>query len=127
MIRSATPVVNNDNHAAGAGFCARIAQRVASLVAGRRLPDDVYSELVDMLSRGVSPILSMTVVVTAIGGSIYAMTGDLVVAAITLASFLLTLVRIAVNIAYHRRRALGPLPIADVKNWEIALGAGTVL
>jgi diguanylate cyclase (GGDEF)-like protein len=128
MIRSGTPVVNNDNHAAGAGFFgARIAQRVASLVAGRRLPDDVYGELVDMLSRGVSPILSMTVVVTAIGGSIYAMTGDLVVAAITLASFLLTLVRIAVNIAYHRRRALGPLPIADVKNWEIALGAGTVL
>lgn len=91
-----------------------------------RLPDEVYVELVDLLFGAMTALVSMAVLVTLIGAVMFAMTGDFIVGALTLLALTLTLARLGLNLAYRRRRALGPLPLRDAKRWEAAFGAGTV-
>ena len=91
-----------------------------------RLPDEVYAELVDMLFRATTPLISMAVLVTCIGAMMFWITGDIVIGALTLASLALTVVRIGLNFSYRRRRARQALSLAEVHRWETAFGAGTV-
>jgi diguanylate cyclase (GGDEF)-like protein len=92
----------------------------------QRLSGEVYAELVDMLFRAITPLISMAVLVTGIGAMMFWMTGDVIVGALTVASFVLTLARLALNLAYRRRRGGGPMPIGAVKTWECGFGAGSV-
>jgi diguanylate cyclase (GGDEF)-like protein len=99
--------------------------RVRGGLPRQRLPDEVYAELVDMLFRAITPLVSMAVLVTGIGAMMFTMTGDMIVGVLTAGSFALTLARIGLNVAYRRRRARQPMPISEVKTWELAFGAGT--
>jgi diguanylate cyclase (GGDEF)-like protein len=99
--------------------------RVRGLGAHKRVRDEVYAELVDMLYRAITPLISMAVLVTGIGAMMFAMTGDVVIGALSTASFGLTMARVGLNLAY-RRRALKPMPIDDIRKWEVAFGAGAV-
>jgi diguanylate cyclase (GGDEF)-like protein len=93
----------------------------------QRLPDEVYGELVDMLFRAMTALISMAVSVTAIGALMFMMTGDLGVGALTLASLAVTVLRVALNLSYRRKHAGTPLPRARAKKWEMAFGAGAGL
>jgi diguanylate cyclase len=90
-----------------------------------QLPDEVYRELVDIMLRAISPLLSMAVVVTGIGGLMFVMTGDAVIGALTFASLALTSARVALNLAY--RRCGERQPLSQINKWEAAFGAGSVL
>jgi diguanylate cyclase (GGDEF)-like protein len=101
--------------------------RVPGWLMRERLADGVYAELVDMLFGAMTSLISMAVLVTGIGALMAVMTGDAVIAWLTASSLILTLARIGLNLAYRRRRrAVGPLQVAEVKKWEMAFGAGTV-
>jgi diguanylate cyclase len=100
--------------------------RVRGGLPRQRLPDEVYAELVDMLYRAITPLISMAVLVTGIGAMMFTMTGDVVVGGLTIASFVLTMARVGLNLAYRRRHVPGPMPLREVKTWEAAFGAGTV-
>ena len=91
------------------------------------LPDEVYCELVDLMFRAITPLISMALIVTAIGALMFAMTGDFAVAALTLVSLAVTMLRVGLHFAYRRRNALEPLSLPEVKKWEVAFGAGTVV
>jgi diguanylate cyclase len=93
----------------------------------QRLPDEVYAELVDMLFRAMTALISMAVSVTAIGALMFAMTGDLGVGALTLASLAVTVLRVALNLSYRRKHAGTLLPRARAKKWEMAFGTGAGL
>lgn len=101
--------------------------RVRGGLPRQRLPDVVYAELVDMLFfRAITPLISMAVLVTGLGAMMFAMTGDVIVGGLAVASFVVTAARVGLNIAYRRRRARDPIPIDEVKKWEMAFAVGTV-
>jgi diguanylate cyclase len=100
--------------------------RVRGGLPRQRLADEVYAELVDMLFGAITPLVSMAVLVTGIGAMMFAMTGDVMVGALALASFVLTIVRLGLTLAYRRRRGRGPMSNGEVKKWEWSFGAGTV-
>ncbi|PZO55170.1 MAG: GGDEF domain-containing protein [Alphaproteobacteria bacterium] len=91
------------------------------------LPDDVYAELVDILYRSMAPLINMGVVVTCVGALLYTMTEDLAVAALTAASIVVTVARVALNSAYKRRRAATPLTFPEVKRWELRFTISSVV
>jgi len=93
----------------------------------QRLPDDVYAELVDILYRSMSPLINMGVVVTCVGALLYTMTEDIAVAALTAASLVITLARVALNSAYKRRRRALPLALSEVKRWELMFTISSVI
>jgi hypothetical protein len=101
--------------------------RVRGGLPRQRLPDEVYTELVDILFRAITPLISMAVLVTGIGAMMFWMTGDIAIALLTAGSFALTIARVWLNLAYRRRRGGGAMPIAEIRKWEWAFGAGVVL
>jgi diguanylate cyclase (GGDEF)-like protein len=100
--------------------------RVRGRRSRQRLPDEVYAELVDMMFRAVTPLVSMAVLVTGIGAMMFVMTGDMLVGAFTAASLALTFLRLALHFAYRRRREIEALSHDEVKRWETAFGVGCV-
>jgi diguanylate cyclase (GGDEF)-like protein len=88
------------------------------------LPDEVYAELVDIMYSAMTALISMAVGLTGVGVLMFEITGDFYVAALTLASLMVTLMRVGLNLAYRRRRAGEAMVRAEVKKWETAFGAG---
>ena len=101
--------------------------RVHAWLPPQRLPEEVYAELVDILFRAITPLISIGVPVAGIGAMMFAITGDHIVGALTLAWLALSTVRVGLNLAYRRRRTLAPPSLSEVKKWEMAFGAGIVV
>ncbi len=95
--------------------------------SSRRLPDEVYVELVDLLYAAMAPLLIMAVSIGAIGTLIAARTGDPVLAGLALAGVVVGLGRIAVSLAYRRRARDRNPGRAATSAWERRYGAWSLL
>jgi diguanylate cyclase (GGDEF)-like protein len=91
--------------------------------SGRRLPDEVFAELVDLLYAAMASLLIMAVSIGVIGGLIAARTGDPMLAGLVGFGVVVALGRIVVSLAYRRRARGREVGRAAVAGWERRYGA----
>jgi diguanylate cyclase (GGDEF)-like protein len=100
------------------------------LLGTRRPPDAVYVELVDALFSLVPPMIVFSVCLSVVGLAITARTGDVAVAALTIAGVLISSERLLLVRRYRRATAAEPLSAASARIWEkrfMIRGAATAL
>lgn len=96
----------------------------------RRPPDAVYVELVDALFSLVPPIIVFSICLSVVGLAITARTGDVAVAALTIAGVLISGERLLLVRRYRRATAAEPLSATSARIWEkrfMIRGAATAL
>jgi diguanylate cyclase (GGDEF)-like protein len=81
------------------------------------VPDAVYRELLEMLFSMAVPVVAMGVACVGLGAMIVWRWGDPVIAAITAAAAIVTVLRLLV-IRGYRRQVPASLPVADLRRWE---------
>ena len=89
------------------------------------LPAEVRAELVDMMFSAIVPVLMMGLAVTGYALFIISMTSSRIFPALFLLCILITAGRIALILAYRRRKAAWPARPLDVRRWERRYGLGS--
>ncbi|WP_374572423.1 diguanylate cyclase domain-containing protein [Phenylobacterium sp.] len=85
----------------------------------RRLPDEVFAELVDLMYASITPVVLMGVSVAGVGALIAHRLQDPLLAVLTGLAAVVMIVRTATVLAYWRRRkGAERLPRAEARLWE---------
>lgn len=93
------------------------------LFSARRLPDEIYCELVELMYMAVLPMIVMGVATFGLGSIIAEMSGALVSVALSVACLLITAVRVGLVYAYRQVRPVRDPAVARL--WERRYAAGT--
>jgi diguanylate cyclase (GGDEF)-like protein len=94
--------------------------------SSQHLPDVVFIELVDILFTALLPIISIGIAALAVGAFIASREHDATIFALTLASVLVTVVRILFIFAYRRRRASSLSSADEMRVWERRYAGGSL-
>ena len=93
------------------------------LWSSKRLPDAVFTELVDIIFTSLPPVTLIGVILTAVGILVAAKNNDPIIWALSVLSIRVTAGRIALILAYRRRARLEG--VQDPAHWDgrYAIGA----
>ena len=91
--------------------------RIDRLRTSLLLPEAVYRELLEMLFSMAVPVLAMGIAFIGLGTMIVWRWGDPVIAAVTAAAAIITVLRLLVIRGYRRQVAVA-LSMADLRRWE---------
>ncbi|HYE44975.1 MAG TPA: GGDEF domain-containing protein [Caulobacter sp.] len=95
--------------------------------SGKRLPDAVFVELVDLIYGAVGPLWIMAASMAVVGSLIAVRTGDPALGGLAVAGVVVGLARVAVVVAYRRRTRDRETPRPVAKAWERRYGAWSLL
>jgi diguanylate cyclase (GGDEF)-like protein len=87
-------------------------------LSSKRLPDEIYAELVTLVFASVFPVLIMGAAIACVGGLMAARTGDPLLAGLSVVGVAAAGLRVAVLLAYRRRAASERRERAATARWD---------
>lgn len=96
------------------------------LLRVRRVPENVYVELINDLFSATPLIAVFAISQCVIGAAIFAATGDVIVAALTIVGVLISCERMWMIRNYHQAAAATPLSRTDAGMWEKRFAARSI-